>query len=154
MQTNTITMTVLLLRVVHKKKRMCVALNAMFNISLLFVSGFAAPRLWIHRAHGIILTMIWFMSSEWESPQLARFFFFLPFQQLLWEAKSRVAEGAAWARHPRVPRCRCGGSTAASGVQEARCTPDGHLQTAAATDEGIAPTSQGVEGLKGPVFKI
>lgn len=57
-------------------------------------------------------------------------------EQLLWEAESRVAEGAARARHPRIPRCgRCGG-TAAPGVTEAGCAADGHVQTTAAAHEG------------------
>lgn len=60
-------------------------------------------------------------------------------EQLLWEAESRVAKGAAWACYPRVPCCRCCRSATASGFSEARCPSDSHLQTATSAYEGMAP---------------
>lgn len=72
----------------------------------------------------------------WQKVDGGVFLFFVCFEQLLWEAESRVAEGATWACHPRIPCCRCSSSTAASGVQEAGRPADGHLQTAASTYEG------------------
>lgn len=60
----------------------------------------------------------------------------LCFQQLLWEAESRVAEGAARASHPRIPCCCRSCCSAAPGVTETRCTTNGHLQTTASTHEG------------------